>query len=137
MARTDAYGVEGLSAAIERASRYVETGADMVFAEAMAGLEDYRRFASALRVPLLANLTEFGKTPLFSLEEMRQAGVAIVLYPLSAFRAMSAAAVKVYQAIRQTGSQRGVLDLMQTREDLYAALNYHEYERRLDELSAK
>jgi methylisocitrate lyase len=137
MARTDAYSVEGLPAAIDRACRYVEAGADMVFAEAMATLEDYRRFASSVRAPLLANLTEFGKTPLFSLEQMRQAGVAMVLYPLSAFRAMSTAALKVYQTLRQTGSQQGLLDMMQTREDLYAVLKYHDYERKLGDLSSE
>jgi methylisocitrate lyase len=135
MARTDAYGAEELPAAIDRACRYVEAGADMVFAEAMTALEDYRRFASAVKVPLLANLTEFGNTPLFSLDEMRQAGVAIVLYPLSAFRAMSAAACSVYQAIRKDGSQQAVLDAMQTREELYAVLKYHEYEGQIDDFS--
>jgi methylisocitrate lyase len=137
MARTDAYSVEGLSAAIDRARRYVESGADMIFAEAMTTLEEYRQFTQAIHVPVLANLTEFGKTPLFSLEQMREAGVAMVLYPLSAFRAMSAAAARVYETIRRGGSQKDLLDSMQTREQLYDVLGYHEYEQKLDELFAR
>jgi methylisocitrate lyase len=137
MARTDAYSVEGLSAAIGRARRYVESGADMIFAEAMTTLEEYRQFTQAIQVPVLANLTEFGKTPLFSLEQMREAGVAMVLYPLSAFRAMSAAAARVYETIRRGGSQKDLLDSMQTREQLYDVLGYHEYEQKLDELFAR
>jgi methylisocitrate lyase len=137
MARTDAYSVEGLSAAIDRARRYVESGADMIFAEAMTTLEEYRQFTQAIQVPVLANLTEFGKTPLFSLEQMREAGVAMVLYPLSAFRAMSAAAARVYETIRRGGSQKDLLDSMQTREQLYDVLGYHEYEQKLDELFAR
>jgi methylisocitrate lyase len=137
MARTDAYSVEGLSAAIDRARRYVESGADMIFAEAMTTLEEYRQFTQAIQVPVLANLTEFGKTPLFSLEQMREVGVAMVLYPLSAFRAMSAAAARVYETIRRGGSQKDLLDSMQTREQLYDVLGYHEYEQKLDELFAR
>jgi methylisocitrate lyase len=137
MARTDAYSVEGLSAAIGRARRYVESGADMIFAEAMTTLEEYRQFTQAIQVPVLANLTEFGKTPLFSLEQMREVGVAMVLYPLSAFRAMSAAAARVYETIRRGGSQKDLLDSMQTREQLYDVLGYHEYEQKLDELFAR
>ena len=134
MARTDAYSVEGLSAAVDRANAYVAAGADMIFAEAMTSLEAYRRFTRDVPVPVLANLTEFGKTPLFSLAEMREAGVAMTLYPLSAFRAMSAAAQRVYEAIRRDGTQQAVVGEMQTREQLYEVLGYHAYERKLDEL---
>lgn len=134
MARTDALASEGLEAAIARASRYVEAGADMIFAEAVTELAQYRRFAEAVKVPILANITEFGKTPLFTLEELRSAGVAIALYPLSAFRAMNQAALRVYQTIRKEGTQKRVLDSMQTREELYDVLDYHSYERKLDEL---
>jgi methylisocitrate lyase len=137
MARTDALAVEGLDAAIERALACVEAGADAVFPEAMTELSMYRKFAEAVKVPVLANITEFGATPLFTLEELRSAQVAIALYPLSAFRAMNAAALKVYNAIRKEGTQKSVLDLMQTRADLYDALDYHAYERKLDELFAK
>jgi methylisocitrate lyase len=134
MARTDAYSGEGLQAAIDRANRYVEAGADLIFAEAMTSLDDYRRFTAAVPVPVLANLTEFGKTPLFSLDEMRQAGVGMTLYPLSAFRAMSAAAERVYGAIRRDGTQKAAIGEMQTREQLYDVLGYHVFERKLDEL---
>ncbi len=134
MARTDAYSVEGLDAAIDRAGRYVDAGADMIFAEAMASLDDYRRFAQAVPVPVLANLTEFGKTPLFTVDEMRDVGVRLLLYPLSAFRAMSAAALRVYETIRRDGTQRDVVSMMQTREELYDVLGYHAYERKLDAL---
>jgi len=134
MARTDAYSVEGLGAAIDRAGRYVDAGADMIFAEAMGSLDDYRRFARETRVPVLANLTEFGKTPLFTLDEMRDAGVRMVLYPLSAFRAMSAAARRVYETIRREGTQKGALPLMQTRDELYDVLGYEAYEKKFDEL---
>lgn len=135
MARTDSIAGEGVNAALERCARYAEAGADAIFAEAVTSLEDYRRFTERLPVPVLANLTEFGKTPLFSLEEMRAAGVRIVLYPLGAFRAMSAAAESVYGAIRQTGTQKSVVSGMQTREHLYEILNYHEYESKLDSFS--
>jgi len=134
MARTDAHAVEGQGAAIERAARYVEAGADMIFAEALTTLDEYRAFTSALRVPVLANITEFGKTPLFTVEELRDAGVRLVLYPLSAFRSMSRAAQRAYEAIRRDGTQRAVLDRMQTRAELYDVLGYHGYERKLDEL---
>lgn len=134
MARTDAHAVEGQAAAIERASRYVEAGADMIFAEALTTLEEYRQFTSIIRVPVLANLTEFGKTPMFTVAELAQVGISLVLYPLSAFRAMSQAASAVYAAIRADGTQKQVIDRMQTRMELYDVLGYHEYERKLDEL---
>jgi methylisocitrate lyase len=137
MARTDAHAVEGQVAAIERAQRYAEAGADMIFAEALTTLDEYREFTSALNVPVLANITEFGKTPLFSVEELREAGVRLVLYPLSAFRAMSRAAEGAYEAIRRDGTQRAVLERMQTRAELYDVLGYHEYERKLDDLFGK
>jgi len=134
MARTDAIAVEGMEAAIERACACVEAGADMIFPEAVTSLEDYRRFAEQVNVPVLANLTEFGRTPFFTLEELRTSGVRLALYPLSAFRAMSAAAMQVYQAIRQDGTQQNVLDLMQTRAELYDVLGYESYEQKLDRL---
>jgi len=137
MARTDAHAVEGQRAAIDRASAYVEAGADMIFAEALTTLEEYREFTRALPVPVLANITEFGRTPLFTTAELGDAGVRLVLYPLSAFRAMSRAAERVYAAIREDGTQRGVTDRMQTREELYAVLGYHDYERKLDELFSR
>ena len=133
MARTDACAVEGFDATVERAMRYVEAGADMIFAEALQDLDQYRRFTQAVSVPVLANLTEFGRTPLFTLEDMRAAGIGLVLYPLSAFRAMSAAAENVYRTIRRDGTQRNVVDRMQTRDALYDVLDYHAYERKLDE----
>jgi len=137
MARTDALAVEGLQAAIDRACACVEAGADMIFPEAITELPMYRKFADAVKVPILANITEFGKTPLFTVQELGAAGVAMVLYPLSAFRAMSAAALRVYQALRRDGTQKGVLELMQSREELYEFLDYHAYERKLDELYAR
>ncbi len=137
MARTDALAIEGLEAAIERACACVEAGADMIFPEAMTDLAMYRRFADAVKVPVLANITEFGATPLYSTDELGANGVRLVLYPLSAFRAMSAAALQVYQALRRDGTQQGVLDLMQTRADLYRYLGYHDYEQKLDQLFAK
>jgi methylisocitrate lyase len=137
MARTDALAVEGLDRAIERALACVDAGADAIFPEAMTELSMYRKFAEAVKVPVLANITEFGATPLFTLQELRSARVAIALYPLSAFRAMNAAALKVYNAIRKEGTQKSVLDLMQTRADLYEALDYLSYERKLDQLFAK
>ena len=137
VARTDALAVEGLDAALERAGRYVEAGADVIFAEAMTTLEDYKRFTTTVGVPVLANITEFGKTPLFTVEELRKVGVGLVIYPLSAFRAMSAAALEVYEALRREGTQKEVLDSMQTRDALYEVLRYHDYERKLDELFAK
>jgi methylisocitrate lyase len=134
MARTDALAVEGLDRALERASAYVKAGADMVFAEAVTELDQYTRFAEATGVPILANITEFGATPLFTTKELGEAGVGLALYPLSAFRAASAAALEVYEVLRRTGSQAAVVDRMQTREELYAVLGYHDYERKLDEL---
>ena len=134
MARTDAMAVEGLDAALERAAAYQEAGADMIFPEAVTDLGQYRQFTDALEVPILANITEFGKTPLFTCSELSEAGVGLVLYPLSAFRAMNRAAEAVYTAIRQDGTQQAVVDKMQTREELYERLNYYEYERKLDEL---
>ncbi len=137
MARTDALAVEGIEAAIERARLCVEAGADMIFPEAVQTLAQYKQFAEAVRVPMLANITEFGKTPLFTVKELRKAGVGLVLYPLSAFRAMSAAALKVFGAIRRNGTQRNVLRMMQTREELYRFLDYHAYEEKLDQLFAR
>ena len=137
MARTDAHAVEGQKAAVERALAYVEAGADMVFAEALATLDEYREFTAKVDVPVLANITEFGKTPLFTVAELEGAGVALVLYPLSAFRAMSKAALGVYTELRQAGTQKALLDRMQTRAELYEVLGYHEYEKKLDELFSK
>jgi methylisocitrate lyase len=137
MARTDAHAVEGQAAAVERARAYVAAGADMIFAEALVTLDEYREFTRAVQVPVLANITEFGKTPMFTVAELRDAGVALALYPLSAFRAMSQAAVAVYAEIRAKGTQQGVLDRMQTRAELYDVLGYDAYEKKLDELFAK
>jgi len=137
MARTDALAVEGLDAAIDRARACVEAGADMIFPEAMTELSMYRKFADAVKVPVLANITEFGSTPLFTRDELTGAGVGLILYPLSAFRAMNAAALKVYESVRRDGTQKGVLDLMQTRADLYKYLDYHAYEQKLDSLFAQ
>lgn len=136
MARTDALQREGRSAAIERAEAYVNAGADMIFAEALRTLEDYAAFTRAVSVPVLANLTEFGLTPPFTVAELAAVGVKLVLYPLSAFRAMNRAAERVYEAIRRDGTQRAVLDTMQTREELYEVLRYYDFERKLDELNA-
>ncbi len=134
MARTDALAVEGLPAALERAAAYVAAGADMIFAEALKTLDEYRQFADAAGVPVLANITEFGQTPLFTLAELGSAGVRLVLYPLSAFRAAARAHEVVYGAIRREGTQKSVVPYMQTRAELYEVLGYHEYERKLDEL---
>jgi methylisocitrate lyase len=134
MARTDALAVEGLDAAIERALACVEAGADMIFPEAMTELSMYKQFANAVKVPILANITEFGSTPLFTVEELKSADVGLVLYPLSAFRAMNKAAENVYNAIRRDGTQKNVLDTMQTRAELYERINYYEFEDRLDAL---
>ena len=136
MARTDALAVEGLEAAVERARACVEAGADMIFPEAITELSMYRTFADAVRVPILANLTEFGQTPLFTVDEVARAGVAIALYPLSAFRAMNQAALNVYQTLRREGTQKNVVATMQTRNDLYDYLGYHAYEQKLDQLFA-
>jgi methylisocitrate lyase len=134
MARTDALAVEGIESAIERAVACVEAGADMIFPEAMTELAQYEQFIAAVKVPVLANITEFGSTPLFTTTELGKAGVSLVLYPLSAFRAMNLAALKVYEAIRRDGTQAAVVDTMQTRMDLYDFLNYHGFEQKLDEL---
>ena len=137
MARTDALASEGLEKAVERAKAYVDAGADMVFPEAITELAMYRKFASAVRVPILANITEFGKTPLFTVEELRSADVAMVLYPLTAFRAMNRAALKAYETLRRDGTQKSLLPEMQTREELYDIIGYHDYEKKLDELFAR
>ena len=137
IARTDAIQAEGVEAAIERALACVEAGADGIFAEAAQDLATYRRFAETVKVPVLANITEFGQTPLFTLEELRGAGVGMALYPLSAFRAMNRAAETVYQAIRRDGHQKAVLELMQTRAELYDRIGYHAYEEHLDRLFAR
>jgi methylisocitrate lyase len=136
MARTDAHAVEGQQAAIDRACSYVEAGADMIFAEALTTLDEYRQFVAAVEVPVLANLTEFGRTPLFTTDELAAAGIAMTLYPLSAFRAMSKAALEVYTAIRDDGTQQPVVDRMQTRTELYDVLGYQAYEDKLDALFA-
>ena len=132
MARTDALAVEGEQAAIERALKYVDAGADMIFAEALTTLDEYRAFTDSVQVPVLANLTEFGKTPLFTVAELRDVGVKLALYPLSAFRAMSRAAEQVYGAIRADGTQQKVIETMQTRDELYEVLDYYKYEQILD-----
>jgi len=137
MARTDALASEGIDKALERAVACVEAGADGIFPEAMTDLAMYRRFAEATKVPILANITEFGKTPLFTIEELRDAGAAIALYPLSAFRAMNDAALDVYRHLRKDGTQKAVVGKMQTRDDLYKYLGYHDYEQKLDALFAK
>ncbi|KTC74369.1 2-methylisocitrate lyase [Legionella birminghamensis] len=137
MARTDAYAVEGMAAAIERAQLCVELGADMIFPEAMTSLDEYKQFTSSLHVPVLANITEFGKTPMFTREELKEAGIGLILYPLSAFRAMSKAALHVYETILSQGTQSPVLNAMQSREELYEVLGYHRYEQILDQLREK
>jgi methylisocitrate lyase len=134
MARTDAHAVEGQPQAIERAQAYAEAGADMIFAEALTTLDEYRQFTAAVQAPVLANITEFGKTPLFTTQELADAGVRLALYPLSAFRAMSAAALAVYETLRREGTQQAVVDTMQTRMALYDVLGYHDYEQKLDAL---
>jgi len=137
MARTDALAVEGMQAAVDRACACVEAGADMIFPEAITELAMYRKFADAVKVPILANITEFGKTPLFTTQELASANVAMALYPLSAFRAMNAAALRVYQGIRKDGTQKNMVELMQSRDELYDYLDYHAYEQKLDSLFAK
>jgi methylisocitrate lyase len=137
MARTDALAAEGLDKAVERARAYVEAGADMIFPEAITDLLMYKKFAAAVKVPVLANITEFGKTPLFTVEELRSADVAIVLYPLTAFRAMNKAALRTYETVRKSGTQKSLLPEMQTREELYDIIGYHDYEKKLDELFAR
>lgn len=134
MARTDAAAVEGLDAAIERAMAYVEAGADMIFPEAMSSLEDYRKFKAAAKVPILANLTEFGSTPFYTTDELREAGVDIALYCCGAYRAMNKAALNFYETVRRDGTQKNIIDTLQTRAELYDFLNYHSYEDKLDAL---
>jgi methylisocitrate lyase len=137
MARTDALAVEGLDAALDRAMACVEAGADMIFPEAITELSMYKQFAATVKVPVLANITEFGATPLYTVEQLKSADVGLVLYPLSAFRAMNKAAENVYTAIRRDGTQQNVVDTMQTRMELYDRINYHDYEQRLDALFAQ
>ena len=137
MARTDALAVEGLESAVDRAAACVDAGADMIFPEAMTELAMYRKFVKAVKVPVLANITEFGQTPLFTVEELRSADVSLVLYPLSAFRAMNKAALAVYESVRREGTQKNVVDSMQTRAELYDFLGYHAYEAKLDQLFTK
>jgi methylisocitrate lyase len=132
MARTDAIAVEGLDSAIDRAKAYVQAGATMIFPEAIGDLETYKKFSEAVKVPILANITEFGLTPMFTTSELKSANVAMALYPLSAFRAMNKAATNVYQTIKQSGTQKELLDKMQTRDELYQSINYYEYEKSLD-----
>jgi len=137
MARTDAHAVEGQQAALDRSAAYVEAGADMIFAEALTTLDEYQQFTDVIKVPVLANLTEFGKTPLFTTEELAKVGVQLALYPLSAYRAMAKAAEDVYRTLRKDGSQQAVIDKMQTRVELYDVLGYHDYEEKLDQLFAE
>ena len=134
MARTDAIAIEGIEAALDRVHAYIEAGADLIFPEAIRTLEDYKKFSSAVSKPILANITEFGLTPLFGRDELRDNGVKMILYPLSAFRAMNKAAENVYEAIRRDGTQANVVDSMQTREELYDRINYHAYEQALDKM---
>ncbi len=137
IARTDAVAIEGLDSAIARAKAYIEAGADAIFAEAIRTLDDYKRFTSEIKAPVLANITEFGLTPLFTLDELESAGIAMALYPLSAFRAMNKAAERVYEVIRKEGTQKTILSDMQTREELYDRINYYEYENSLDKFQAE
>ena len=137
MARTDALAVEGLQSAIDRACACVEAGADMIFPEAINDLDTYKKFTKSVDVPVLANITEFGATPLFSLDELDSVGIAIALYPLSAFRAMNKAALNIYKGLREEGTQKNLVEQMQTREELYEFLDYHEYEKKLDQLFKK
>ncbi len=137
MARTDSIAIEGLDAAIERANAYIEAGADLVFPEAIRDLESYKKFSAAVGKPILANITEFGLTPLFTRDELRESGVGMILYPLSAFRAMNKAAENVFEAIRRDGTQAGVIDTMQTREELYERINYYEFEKALDQFQSE
>ena len=134
MARTDAIASEGINAAVDRAASYVVAGADSIFAEAVTEIEDYKKFSENLNVPVLANITEFGKTPLFSKEKLKEAGVDMILYPLSAFRAMSKAAEGIYSEILEKGTQQDLIDKMQTRDELYEVLDYHSFEKKLDDL---
>jgi methylisocitrate lyase len=134
MARTDAIAIEGIDAALDRVHAYIEAGADLIFPEAIRTLEDYKKFSAAVNKPILANITEFGLTPLFGRDELRDNGVRMILYPLSAFRAMNKAAENVYEVIRRDGTQKNVIETMQTREELYESINYHEYEKALDKM---
>ena len=134
MARTDAIAIEGIDAALDRVHAYIEAGADLIFPEAIRTLEDYKKFSAAVNKPILANITEFGLTPLFGREELRDNGVKMILYPLSAFRAMNKAAENGYEAIRREGTQMSVVETMQTREELYESINYHEYEKAIDKM---
>ena len=134
MARTDAIAIEGIDAALDRVHAYIEAGADLIFPEAIRTLEDYKKFSAAVNKPILANITEFGLTPLFGREELRDNGVKMILYPLSAFRAMNKAAENVYEAVRREGTQKSVVETMQTREELYESINYHEYEKAIDKM---
>jgi methylisocitrate lyase len=137
MARTDSIAIEGIEAAIERSLAYIEAGADFVFPEAIRDLESYKKFAAAVGKPILANITEFGLTPLFTRDELGANGVGMILYPLSAFRAMNKAAENVFEAIRRDGTQAGVIDSMQTREELYERINYYEFEKALDQFQSE
>jgi methylisocitrate lyase len=137
MARTDSFANEGMSGAIERAQSYIENGADGIFLEAVSSLDDYKTLKESISAPVLANITEFGKTPLFTKDELSSVGVDMMLFPLSVFRAMSQIAEKVYTSLAKDGTQESLLDIMQTREELYERLNYHEYENKLDELFSK
>ena len=137
MARTDAFALEGMNAAIDRANAYIEAGAETIFAEALIALKDYEQFSQAVPVPVLANMTEFGKTPLYTVDELNAAGISLILYPLSAFRAMSQSALEVYETIRQQGTQQAVIEKMQTRTELYKVLNYYQYEDDIDQLHRK
>jgi methylisocitrate lyase len=137
MARTDSIAIEGLDAAIERANAYIEAGADLVFPEAIRDLESYKKFSAAVGKPILANITEFGLTPLFTRDELKESGVGMILYPLSAFRAMNKAAESVFEAIRRDGTQAAVIDTMQTREELYERINYYEFEKALDQFQSE
>jgi methylisocitrate lyase len=132
MARTDAYAVDGMAAALDRAAYYIELGADMIFPEALTTLDEYQQFTTHIKQPILANITEFGKTPLFTLDELESVGVQLALYPLSAFRAMSKAALNTYQTILKTGTQQSVLNTMQTRDELYQVLDYNAFEKKMD-----
>lgn len=137
IARTDAVAIEGIEGAIQRAEAYINAGADAIFAEAITNIDDYRRFTTAIKAPVLANMTEFGLTPLFTLDELRSAQISMALYPLSAFRAMNKAAERVFEVIRKEGTQKSLIGEMQTREELYERINYYQYEKALDEFNAE
>lgn len=137
IARTDSLAIEGIDSAIKRAKAYVKAGADAIFAEAVTNLDQYKKFTSEISVPVLANLTEFGMTPLFTTEQLKSVNVGMALYPLSAFRAMNKAATEVFKTIREQGSQKSILEKMQTRDELYASINYHQYEQALDKFQSE